>query len=257
VKIDIGGLSTLVEPTFENVEDERRYRKERLAAALRIFARLGFNEGIAGHLTVRDPELVDHFWVNPFGRNFALLKVSDLVLVNSRGEIVEGSSPVNSTAFAIHAAIHAARPDVVAAAHAHSVQGKAWSTFGELLDPLTQDSCAFYDDHAVFTEYNGMVIDPAEGDRIAKTLGNGKAVILQNHGLLTVGKSIDEAAFWFIAMENSCQVQLLCRAAGTPMLIEPTMARHTAAQVGSSIEGWTQFQPLYEWICQCDPDLFE
>lgn len=247
----------LREPSFDDVVAERDYRKTHLVAALRVFARYGFNEGIAGHLTVRDPEYPNRFWVNPFGRNFALLKKSDLVLVDELGDIVEGNHPVNSAAFAIHASIHAARPDVVAAAHAHSVHGKAWSAFGELLEPLTQDACAFYEDHAVFPDYTGVVVDPAEGDRIAETLGTGKAVILQNHGLLTVGHSIDEAAFWFIAMENSCQVQLLARAAGNPKLINPDMARHTAAQVGNHPEGWTQFQPLFEWICHVEPDLFE
>lgn len=257
MNVDVGGLSILREPSFDDVHEEREYRKTHLVAALRVFARFGFNEGIAGHLTVRDPERPDHFWVNPFGRNFALLQKSDLILVNDSGDVVEGNRPVNSAAFAIHASIHAARPDVVAAAHAHSVHGKAWSAFGELLDPLTQDVCAFYDDHAVFPDYTGVVVDPAEGARIAKTLGSGKAVILQNHGLLTVGHSIDEAAFWFIAMENSCQVQLLARAAGSPKLIGPEMACYTARQVGNHIEGWTQFQPLFEWICHVEPELLE
>lgn len=256
MKIDVGSLSCWEPPKFATVEEERADCKARLAAALRVFARFGFNEGIAGHLTVRDPGRPDHFWVNPFGRNFALLTVSDLVLVNGAGEVVEGNRPVNTAAFAIHSAIHRARPDVAAAAHAHSVQGKAWSTFGELLDPLTQDACAFFEDHSVFEDYTGVVVDPAEGDRIAKTLGQGKAVILQNHGLLTVGRTIDEAAFWFIAMDNSCQVQLLARAAGRPKLIDPEMARHTAGQVGNHNEGWTQFQPLLEWITKVEPDLF-
>lgn len=86
--------------------------------------------------------------MNPFGLNFALATVDDLVLVGPSGEVIIGSRPANSAAFAIHASIHAARPDVVAAAHAHSVNGKAWSALGQLLDPITQDSCAFFEDHA-------------------------------------------------------------------------------------------------------------
>src|SRR5438034_10381432 len=103
-------------PTFDSVEDERLHRKQRLAAAFRLFARFGFDEGVAGHITARDPERADHFWVNPFGLHFALMRVSDLILVNEKGTVVEGNAIVNAAAFAIHSQIHAARPDVIAAA---------------------------------------------------------------------------------------------------------------------------------------------
>ena len=244
-------------PTFENVEEERRHRKQRLAAALRLFGQFGFDEGLAGHITVRDPELLDHFWVNPLGMNFKLIRVRDLILVNDRGDVVHGSWPVNAAAFAIHSR-STARPDVVAAAHAHSVHGKAWSALRRPLDPLTQDSCAFYGDHAVFDDYTGAVLDPEEGKRIAHTLGGNKAVILANHGLLTVGQtSVDEAAWWFITMERTCQAQLLAEAAGTPVLIDADQAEKTAPQVGPPMAGWRAFQPLYEWIVTVQPDLLE
>src|ERR1700684_3595059 len=128
-----------VPPVFATVEAERRHRQERLAGALRIFGKLGFSEGVAGHITARDPELLDHFWVNPFGMNFKMIRVKDLILVNDQGQVVDGNWPVNLAAFAIHSQVHAARPDVVAAAHAHSVYGKSWSSLRRLLDPLTQD----------------------------------------------------------------------------------------------------------------------
>src|SRR5439155_547650 len=96
------------------------------------------------------------------------------------GDVVEGKHPVNAAAFAIHSQVHAARPDVVAAAHAHSMYGKSWSSLGRLLDPLTQDSCAFFEDHALFDDYKAVVLDPSEGRRIAKTLGDMKAIILRN-----------------------------------------------------------------------------
>ena len=134
-------------PTFDTIDEERRHRKERLAAAFRLFGRFGFDEGVAGHITARDPEHADHFWVNPFGMNFSHIRVSDLVLVNDQGEVVEGNGGVNTAAFAIHGQVHAARPDVVAAAHAHSIYGKSWSALGKMLDPITQDVCAFYGDH--------------------------------------------------------------------------------------------------------------
>jgi ribulose-5-phosphate 4-epimerase/fuculose-1-phosphate aldolase len=245
-------------PKFEDVEDERRHRKQRLAAALRLFGHFGFDEGIAGHITARDPELRDHFWVNPLGMNFKLIRVRDLILVDDRGEVVDGNWPVNKAAFAIHSQIHAARPDVVAAAHAHSVNGKAWSSLRRLLDPLTQDSCAFYEDHAMFDDYTGAVLDVEEGKRIAHVLGPNKAVILSNHGLLTVGQtSVDEAAWWFITMERTCQAQLLAEAAGNPVLIEPDQAKKTAPQVGPPMAGWRAFQPLYDWIVSVQPDLLD
>jgi ribulose-5-phosphate 4-epimerase/fuculose-1-phosphate aldolase len=244
-------------PVFERVEDERLHRKQRLAAAFRLFARYGFDEGIAGHITVRDPEFPDHFWVNPFGMYFGQIRVSDLILVNSDGDVIKGNQPVNQAAFAIHAPIHAHRPDIVAAAHSHSTYGKLWSTFGRLLDPLTQDACSFYEDHALFADYTGVVLDTSEGDRIAATLGDRKAVILQNHGLLTVGHSVDEAAWWFITMERSCQVQVMAEAAGKPILIKPEVAQLAQTQVGTPYSGWFCFQPLYDKIVREEPDLLE
>jgi ribulose-5-phosphate 4-epimerase/fuculose-1-phosphate aldolase len=245
-------------PVFDNVEDERRHRKQRLAAAFRLFGHFGFDEGVAGHITARDPEQLHHFWVNPLGMNFKLIRVRDLILVNDRGEAIDGNWPLNAAAFAIHSQIHAARPDVVAAAHAHSIYGKSWSSLRRLLDPLTQDSCAFYGDHALFDDYTGAVLEHEEGKRLAHALGGNKAVILSNHGLLTVGQtSVDEAAWWFITMERTCQAQLLAEAAGTPVLINPGQAQKTARQVGSPMVGWRAFQPLYDWIVSIQPDLLE
>jgi len=256
-KVNVGEISLLQGEALDDPVKERAVRKERLAAAFRIFGRFGFNPGIAGHISVRDPEWADRFWVNRFGQNFCHIRSSDLVLVDQEGNIVQGEGPVNSAAFAIHAAIHEMHPDIVAAAHAHSTYGKAWSTLGELLAPLTQDDCAFYEAHAIYPTYSGVVIDPREGKEIASLLTGRKAVILQNHGLLTVGRSIDEAAWWFIAMEESCKVQLLARSAGKPIELGNEVARLTASQVGSSQEGWTQFQPLFEWIKRLEPDLSE
>src|SRR5439155_23578241 len=235
-------------PTFESVDEERLYRKQRLAASFRLFGKFGFDEGVAGHITVRDPEHADRFWVNPFGMNFKHIRVSDLICVDHTGAVVEGTAMVNAAAFAIHSQVHAARPDVVAAAHSHSIYGKSWSSLGRLLDPITQDACAFFEDHAVFDDYTGVVLDLEEGKRIAHALGNHKAVILSNHGLLTVGHSVDEAAWWFCTMERSCQAQLLAEAAGTPVLIDAENARVTAGQVGTHLSGFFSFQPLYERI---------
>jgi ribulose-5-phosphate 4-epimerase/fuculose-1-phosphate aldolase len=244
-------------PTFTTTGEERWHRKQRLASAFRLFAKFGFSEGVAGHITVRDPELKDHFWVNPFGMHFAHIRVSDLLLVNEKGDVVEGNRPVNESAFAIHSRVHMARPDVVAAAHAHSLYGKTWSTLGRLLDPLTQDACAFYQDHSLFADYTGVVYDPSEGDRIARTLGDRKAVILQNHGNLTVGSTVDEAAWYYITMDRSCQSQMMAEAVGKPVPIAHEAALVARTQVGNPRVAWFQYQPLWDLIVREQPDLLD
>ena len=248
----------LLPPAFTSVEDERLERQQKLAGALRIFGRLGFGEGVAGHITVRDPEFPDCFWVNPFGKSFRHMRVSDLILVNHSGEVVYGDQPVNRAAFVIHAAVHEARPDIIAAAHSHSVNGKAFSSLGIPLDPITQDACIFYQDHTVIAEQGGAVVFEIEaGKELASRFLTGKAAIHRNHGLFTVGQTVDEAAFWFISMERSCQAQLLAMAAGTPHLIKHEDAEYTQKQTGYPLAGWFSFSPLWQEICRTDPDLFD
>ncbi|WP_432102191.1 class II aldolase/adducin family protein [Streptomyces sp. bgisy091] len=244
-------------PVLDDPAVERRHRKERLAGALRLFGRFGFEEGVAGHITARDPEFTDHFWVNPFGMSFKHIRVSDLLLVNHDGDVVRGRHRVNRAAFAIHAAVHEARPDVIGAAHSHSVYGKALSATTQTLEPLTQDACAFYEDHGVYADYSGVANDPAEGRNIAAALGGHKAAILRNHGLLTAGSSVDAAAWWFITMERSAQAQLAAKAAGDTVPIGHQDAKLTHGQVGSEFAGWFQFQPLFDQIARSEPDLFD
>lgn len=250
---------TLSLPTpFDSVEDQRAHVKGKLAGALRIFGRFGFGEGVAGHITVRDPEYPDHFWVNPFGMNFRHIRSSDLILVNHDGEVVYGTHAVNRAAFVLHAAVHKARPDVVSAAHSHSPYGKSFSSLGIPLAPLTQDACIFYDDHTVIVEQGGAVAFEVEaGEEFASRFHSGKAAIHRNHGLFTVGETVDEAAFWFISMERSCQAQLLAMAAGEPFEINDDRAAYTREQTGYPLAGWFQFQPLWQEVCRTDPDLFD
>ncbi|MDT7702498.1 MAG: hypothetical protein QOJ30_4823 [Pseudonocardiales bacterium] len=252
------GVSLPRPPVYATVEEERLHRKQQLAGAFRIFGRFGFGEGIAGHITVRDPEDPDMFWVNPFGMSFRHIRVSDLILVDHRGNIRYGNRPVNRAGFVIHSAVHEARPDVVAACHAHSVYGKAWSSLGRVLDPITQDACALYENHVVVTEGAGaVVVDEEAGRLLAKGLGDKRAAIHQNHGIFTVGETVAEAAWWFVQMERNAQAQLLAEAAGTPKLVDPENARFTREQTGSPYAGWFSFQPLWDEIVRTDPDLFD
>ncbi|MGW5045035.1 class II aldolase/adducin family protein [Streptomyces griseoluteus] len=242
-------------PMHESVDEERRHRKERLAGALRLFGRAGFEDGVSGHITARDPEFSDCFWVNPFGMPFKHVTVGDLVLANQDGQVVEGGYHVNQAAFTVHAAVHAARPDVVAVAHCHSVHGRALASLGEVPDPITQESCAFYEDTALYDDYTGVTVDAEEGRRIASVLGSNKALVLRNHGLLTVGDSVDAAAWWFMSMERSCQVQLTAEAAGRPVLIEHRQAVATREQLGGDLVAWINYQPLWQDISRSEPDL--
>jgi ribulose-5-phosphate 4-epimerase/fuculose-1-phosphate aldolase len=253
-----GDVAIPVQPT---VELERLYRKQRLAAGYRLFARNGYDMGGAGHITARDPQFPDRFWVNPAGVHFSRIRVSDLMLVDHHGEIVEpparAAPRLNRAAFAIHSELHKARPDVVAAAHSHSLYGKAWSAVGRLLEPLSQDAAAFYDDHALFEEFSGVVLDTSEGQKIAKALGARKAVILQNHGILTVGRSVEAAVWRYLALENACQVQLLAEAAGPTKPMPAAVAKYTANQVGTEIGGVFAFQPYWDVVTEEEPDLFD
>ena len=241
-----------------NVAEERLRRKQKLAGALRIFGRLGFGEGVAGHITVRDPEFPDHFWVNPLGLSFRHMRVSDLILVNHHGEVVYGEYAVNRAAYVLHAAVHSARPDVIAAAHAHSVYGKAFSSLGIKLDALTQDSCAFYENNVVISDHGGAVVfEEAAGRDFAEAFGQYRAAIHQNHGHFTVGASVDEAVFWFVCFERCAQAQLAAMAAGTPKHIPHESAVYTREQAGNAMTGWAHFQPLWQEICRTDPELFD
>lgn len=148
-------------------------------------------------------------------------------------------------------------PPALAAAHVHSPHGKAFSGLGIPLAPITQDACAFFEDHGIYDDYRGVVNETEEGERVAKALGPYKAVILKNHGLLTVGHSAAEAVWWFVTMERSCQAQLLAMAAGTPQLIDRETALVTRGQTGGHLAGWFQARPLWDQIVASDPDLFD
>lgn len=242
-------------PKFDDPYKERAYLKGRLAAAFRIFGKFGFDEGVAGHITLRDPVDPTTFWVNPFGVSFSLIKASDLILVNHAGDVIDGGEVrlLNTAAYMIHHAVHEARPDVMCAAHSHSIYGRTFCALGRKLDTITQDSCAFHNDHVLYESFNGIVLAEEEGKNIASALGNKKAALLQNHGLLTVGQTIEEAVFWFVSLEKCCHAQLLADAAaagrgGATVKIGDEEAVYTYKTVGSHTAGWFSAKPLFDVI---------
>lgn len=236
-------------PVFTDKHEEREYLKGRLALAFRLFGKFGFDEGVAGHITLRDPVMPDHFWVNPLGRPFGFMRRSDLILVNGDGEVVDGGPNrlLNKAAYMIHHAIHVARPDVHCAAHSHSIYGRSFCTLGRPIDMLTQDACAFYHDVGVYRQFKGAVLAKEEGENIARELGHRKACLLQNHGLLTCGPTIEAAVFWFTSLEKCCQVQLMAEAsASKPIPIDEEDAEFTFKSVGGPGVGWFSAQPMFE-----------
>jgi ribulose-5-phosphate 4-epimerase/fuculose-1-phosphate aldolase len=241
----------------KTMEEIRRDQLQRLTAGFRLFSYFGYDEGVAGHITLRDPEFSDHFWVNPLGVHFSQIKVSDLLLVNHDGEVVQGDRPVNIAAFAIHSRLHKARPDVNAAAHSHSMYGKTFSTFGKLLDPISQDSCAFYERQAIHNHFSGVVEETEEGDRIANALGDKTVLFMQNHGILSTGPSIDIALWYYFSLERCCQSQLMADAAGETTLIPHETAIKTREFIANDLAAWASFQPLFDMISQKEPDLLD
>jgi len=168
---------------------------------------------------------------------------------------------LNVAAFSIHSAIHRLRPDVICAAHSHSIHGRAFSTLGIELDMLTQDSCAFYNDQTVY-KFNGPAFDTEEGLHIAEALGSKKAAILQNHGLLVAADTIEGAVFFFTCFEKSCKVQLLADAAAagrgiTPIKISDAKAEATCKMIGQNKVGWFSGLPEFQALEAREEQAFE
>jgi len=247
-------------PSFATPAEERRHRKERLVAACRAFAQQGFDYGFAGHLTIRDPERPHLYWTNPMCVHFAQVKMSNLILVDHDGKVVEGDHAVNRAGFVLPAAVHEAHPDILAMCHAHTVYGTAFAALGKKLEPISQDAAAFFEDHVVIGDEAGQVaVEVKAGNKVANAFTGVKAAIHQNHGLLTASRhGIEAAAFWFIALERCCQQQLMVEATGvTPRLVSPERSRYSREHVGSEYIGWLHFQPIYEQIARSQPDMFD
>lgn len=294
--ISTGGANPNKRVKYDDPLKERDIQLNHLSAAFRTFARQGYIEGSAGHISIRDPVDLQTFWINPLGVHFAMIKKSHLVQVNAKGEILNGGNPINTAGFMIHLAIYTRHPTIRAISHAHSINGKAYSALGRPLDMITQDVLTFYNSHGVYTNFGGVALDEKEGIEIAETIVSGlksnseqndnlgvtqsednngnstteasdlntnihanghsnfnpnlkntKGVILQNHGLLTVGTTVDESAYLFCLMERSCQANLLALATGLPLkIVGHDEAEYTEFQQGDPDTLYTEYQPEYQ-----------
>jgi ribulose-5-phosphate 4-epimerase/fuculose-1-phosphate aldolase len=231
----------LGEPEITDLDELTAHRKRRLALAYRVFGAMRWGSLGDGHISARDPRRPDHFWLARYGVPFGSLTVHDLVLVGPAGSVVEGEGWINIAAYNIHWPVHEARPDVVSAAHTHTPFGTPFCSLVQPLRPISQESCAFFEDHAVFDDEEVNVISTDGGKRIAQALGPARAVLLRNHGTLTVGGSVDECVGWYLMLERACEVHVK-----TPQAqpISDEAARRAYASVGTAASGWQVFQWL-------------
>lgn len=267
-------------PTFVSFREHRQWQLEHMACVFRHWSRQNYTFGISGHISVRDPEYHNAFWTNPLGVHFGLLRASDMILLSLDGDVLHPpqtagkeslpglrehnssvrakTRPANAAGFLIHAALHKRRPDVHAACHAHTPHGRAYSAFAKPLPMVSQDVCKFYKRHSVYESYGGVVLAAEEGELIADALGKTNVgLILRNHGILTVGSTVDEAAWLFDALEAGCRDQLLIDAAeGTAAhqgksykrcLIADEEAEYNCQMEGGAEMCYAEFQATYDY----------
>ena len=252
ILIDTGKLPRPQPETFATFAEAREHRKRKLAAALRLAGKYGFEQGVMGHISVRDPEFPDQLWMNPFALSLDLIKASDLLRIGFDGTLLEGDGYIHPGGINTHVSILGACPELNAVAHLHSVHGTAWSTLDRLLEPISAESAVFYGRHALYDTYRD-----GEREQLAAAVGDNRLIIFKNHGLFSVGQSVDEAAYLFILAEKVCQVHLLVEASGvTPRRLDEEVARRISER-GHSQQSWLNFQPYYQSIVGQYPELLD
>ena len=249
----------------------RRERKEEIVLGYRLLASWGWGDDGSGHITGRDPQHTDHFWLLRYGVAFGAATVGDLVLVDPDGHVVAGSSSdpdaeINPAAYNIHFPIHEARPDVMGAVHTHTAYGTPFSAMAAPLVAMSQESCAFHGNQAVFEGEELDVFDVNVGRRVAAALGPHRLLVMANHGLLTVGATVAEAVGFFVMAERAAEVHVktLHRDVGaaktsgtqaqrtsagpwaspTARVVSDAAAAQTYSVVGTPLSGWQSFQWL-------------
>jgi ribulose-5-phosphate 4-epimerase/fuculose-1-phosphate aldolase len=191
---------------------------------LKFFAKLGFVTTASGHMSFRDG---DSWWLNGFGVPYTKITGNELSQLDYSGNIISGHHKVNFAAKYLHSAIYKARPDVNSITHFHTDYATAWSTLGIPLKIITQEAAVFYNDIALYDNFNGLIDSNAESNEIVDALGNNNSIILQNHGSVTVGKSVESAAYRLILLEKICQLNILAASAGSPKELNPIVAQQT------------------------------
>lgn len=223
-----------------------------LAAAYRLFDRLGMTDLIYTHMSAKIPDTPDHFLINPYGLMFHEVTPDNLIKVDIDGNLVEerDGDSINPAGFTIHSAVHKARPDAGAVIHLHTDAGMAVSAQADGLLPITQHSLRWYNRIAYHT-YEGIALDLAERERLVADLGNHHSMVLRNHGLMTVGQDVPEAAILMYYLEQACRQQVMALAGGRPLITpSPEVCEHTARQYEHAYPraGVLEWEALLRWL---------
>ena len=206
-----------------------------LAAAYRLIAHFGMDDGIYTHISARLPDGPGgekRFLLNPFGLRFDEVTAANLVTVDETGAVIDDpyGAGVNAAGFTIHSAVHMARHDAVCVLHTHTVAGVAVSSIKEGVLPLNQWSAQFFN-RIAFHDYEGIALNLEERERIVTDLGEKQVMLLRNHGTLLLGRSVAEAVKLALNLERSCKAQIAALGMGlTPIVLPDDVAEHTASQ---------------------------
>lgn len=225
-----------VDMNEQSVEDIRQRRKRDVALGYRLLAAQRWGDLGDGHISARDPERLDCFWMLRYETSYHLATVHDLVLIGPDGELVEGNGVINRAAYYIHHPILMARPDLVSATHVHTGWGTPFSAEVRPIEPITQEACTFFENHSIFDDEEVQVLSTEGGKRIAAALGENSAIILRNHGLLTVGARVSESVGLFVKMERVAEVHMKVRnakpiSAEAARIAKADLDRHGAGHV--------------------------
>jgi ribulose-5-phosphate 4-epimerase/fuculose-1-phosphate aldolase len=199
-----------------------------LAAAFRLAVRLDLHEGVCNHFSVMLPD-GKRFLLNRFGLHWSEVTASNLLALDAQGKILEGEGEFEKTAFYIHSRIHIANPRATCVLHTHMPHATALTLLeGGRLEMVEQNALRFHDDIAYDDVYNGLVVDNAEGDRLARVLGNKRVMFLANHGVIVVGQTVAEAFDALYYLERACRLQVLARSMGGKFRpVRPEVVRDT------------------------------
>ncbi|MGO8916791.1 MAG: class II aldolase/adducin family protein [Stellaceae bacterium] len=227
-----------------------------LAACYRLVAHFGMDDLVYTHISARVPGEPGHFLINPYGLMFHEITASSLMKIDYDGNIVADSGyPVNKAGFVIHSALHMAKPEVNCVLHTHTRAGIAVSCLDEGLLHINQHSAMFYD-RLAYHDYEGIALDLDERSRLVRDLGDKPAMVLRNHGLLTVGRSVEEAFTLMYYLEQSCRIQIDLMATGGKLTrLSDNVLQHTAQQFVSSAQpcGEREWPALLRLLDAKDP----
>lgn len=224
--------------------------REDLAAVYRLLARFGMDDLIHTHASARLPGEPDKLLINRYGDLFREVRADRLTVIDHHGQQARGEQvPINSAGIVIHTAIHAARPDANCVIHTHTTAGVAVSSLEEGLLPLNQVSLMFYD-RVAYHPFEGIALDWDEQERLVADLGDKNILILQNHGLLTVGKTVGEAFSLMYNLEQACRIQVAALSTGRALKLAPKeVCERTVRQFLNDPDGseeleWTALRRL-------------